>query len=435
MSLRINLNSSALTAHRNLSKTDSAMGKSIERLSSGFKINNAGDDPAGLVISEKLRAQVSGLGQAIKNAGDAVNMVKTAEGALTEVNSLLGSMRDLAVHAANAGANDTAAIAADQSQITNALASINKIATETQFGNKVLLNGSAGIKATVIGNQMTGANLDATTTLAATDTITVTTTTAATQASVTTAAFAANDTTAIAANQSFTLNGKSYSFTLGVDTATTITAAINADTATTGVTAALGGTNNGTVVIKSVGYGSDESVQVTGASAGVLAGGAASQASIGVNVAATVTHSGGAAGNVSDASWASGKGTNLQDSLGNKIYLTTAAASAAPGALTSTLSTVKGSLTFQVGAYAGQTRDISISSVETDYLGLGASGTVTKLSDIDVSSSAGAQEALKVLDQAISDISNQRANLGATQKNVLESSINSLTIAKENIQS
>jgi flagellin len=149
MSLTINTNTSALTAHRMLTGSDSSVGKSIERLSSGFRINNAGDDPAGLVISEKLRAQVSGLGQAIKNAGDAVNMVKTAEGALNQVNTLLRSMRDLAVHAANAGANDTAAITADQAQITNAIASINKIATETQFGNKMLLDGTAGIKSTM----------------------------------------------------------------------------------------------------------------------------------------------------------------------------------------------------------------------------------------------------------------------------------------------
>ncbi len=108
MGLSINHNSAALNAQRRMSATSDALGKSIERLSSGYKINNAGDDPAGLVISEKLRAQIGGLNQAIKNAGDAVNMVKTAEGALTEVNRLLGNIRTLAVHAANTGANDQA---------------------------------------------------------------------------------------------------------------------------------------------------------------------------------------------------------------------------------------------------------------------------------------------------------------------------------------
>ena len=112
MSLRINLNSAALNAHRQLSATDTAMGASIERLSSGFKINRAADDPAGLAISENLRSQVDGLGQAISNSSDAVNMVKTAEGALSEVHTLLRTMRNLALHAANSGANDSTSMQA-----------------------------------------------------------------------------------------------------------------------------------------------------------------------------------------------------------------------------------------------------------------------------------------------------------------------------------
>ena len=151
MGLRINLNSAAQTAHRMLSGTDQALNKSIERLSSGYKINSAADDPAGLVISEKLRAQISGLGQAISTAGDAVNMVKTAEGALNEVSGLLRSMRDLAVHAANSGATDDASKQADQAQIQSAIESINKISSETQFGNKKMLDGTAGITASITG--------------------------------------------------------------------------------------------------------------------------------------------------------------------------------------------------------------------------------------------------------------------------------------------
>ncbi len=143
MALRINTNVGALTAHRYLSATDSALSKSVERLSSGYRINVAADDPAGLVISEGLRAQVSGLGQALANTQHAINLVKTAEGALAEVHTLLRTMRDLAVHAANTGVNDAPAIAADQAQIAQALASIDRIANTTQFGTKVLLDGTA----------------------------------------------------------------------------------------------------------------------------------------------------------------------------------------------------------------------------------------------------------------------------------------------------
>ena len=427
MSLRINLNTAALTAHRMLAGTDSQLGKTIERLSSGFKINSSADDPAGLVISEKLRAQVSGLGQAVKNAGDAVNMVKTAEAALGEVSSLLRSMRDLAVHASNTGANDAPALAADQQQIVSALASIGKIADETQFGKQKLLNGAAGIKVTISGNQITGANLDNGTTLAASDTLTITKTANAAQASLDTKSLAANDTTAIGAGLTTNINGKAFTFLL-TDTATTIVGKINSETSTTHVTAVLKAGNGGIITLNSVGYGSDQVVQLTSATGFAAAGDSA--AANGVNVKATVTNA--LLANVSDAIWQSGLGTNLEDTNGNKIALTTAAAAVDANLLTTTISTVKGSLTFQVGAYSGQTREISITSIESSNLGIGAVTGLT-LADIDVRTTAGAQNALDILDQAISDISTTRANLGALQKNVFESSIRSLTIARENI--
>ena len=166
MSLRINLNSAALSAHRQLQSTDKALGVSIERLSSGYRINRAADDPAGLAISENLRAQVSGLGQAISNSSDAVNLIKTAEGALTEVHSLLRTMRNLAVHAANAGANDETSIDADETQMASAVAALNRIAQNTQFGTVTLLNGTtADPTADLTLTFQIGSNKDQTTTV------------------------------------------------------------------------------------------------------------------------------------------------------------------------------------------------------------------------------------------------------------------------------
>ncbi len=143
MALRINTNVGALTAHRWLNQTDGALSKSIERLSSGYRINYAADDPAGLVISESLRANASGLGQALANTQHAINMIKTAEGAMGEINNLLRTMRDLAVHAANTGANDADALAADQAQVAQAIDSIDRIASNTQFGSLALIDGTA----------------------------------------------------------------------------------------------------------------------------------------------------------------------------------------------------------------------------------------------------------------------------------------------------
>src|SRR4026209_98541 len=107
--MRINQNVMAANASRNLSNTNIQLGKSLEKLSSGFRINRAADDAAGLVISQGLRAQTGGLRQATRNAQDGISVVQTAEGALNEVHTMLTRMRDLSVQAANSGANDSAA--------------------------------------------------------------------------------------------------------------------------------------------------------------------------------------------------------------------------------------------------------------------------------------------------------------------------------------
>ncbi len=121
MSLRINHNIAAINANRNLKLTTTALNKSMEKLSSGFRINQAADDPAGLVISEQFRSQIAGLNRAIENSEGSISMIQTAEGALTEINSLLVSMRELAIHAANEGFNDADQLAGVRDQHRRAL--------------------------------------------------------------------------------------------------------------------------------------------------------------------------------------------------------------------------------------------------------------------------------------------------------------------------
>ena len=149
MSLRINHNIASMDAHRNLVNTTNSLAQSMEKLSSGFRINRASDDPAGLVISEQFRAQIAGLNRAIQNSEGSINMIQTAEGALTEINNLLVKMRELAIHAANEGFNDTAQLDADQAEIANSIATIDRIAANTQFGTKKLLDGSKNNIATI----------------------------------------------------------------------------------------------------------------------------------------------------------------------------------------------------------------------------------------------------------------------------------------------
>lgn len=139
--MRINQNVMAFNAYRSLASTNTTLGKSLEKLSSGFRINRAADDAAGLVISQGLRAQVSGLRQATRNSQDGISVVQTAEGALNEVHAMLQRMRDLAVQSVN-GSNDAAARTAADNEVTQLKNEVGRIATSTRFGSQKVLDGT-----------------------------------------------------------------------------------------------------------------------------------------------------------------------------------------------------------------------------------------------------------------------------------------------------
>jgi flagellin len=144
--MRINNNVAAYNAYRNTTASSNGLSKTLEKLSSGFRINRAADDAAGLVISQNLRAQISGLRTATRNVQDGISVVQTAEGALNEVHSMLTRMRELAVQSANAGANDSDAIAAAQAEVDSLIDEIDHISDETTFGSINLLDGNyAGV--------------------------------------------------------------------------------------------------------------------------------------------------------------------------------------------------------------------------------------------------------------------------------------------------
>ncbi|WGL51901.1 flagellin [Nocardioides sp. BP30] len=144
MSLRINTNVDALTAYRNLSSTQNSMSSSIERLSSGLRINKAADDAAGLAISQGLTAQINGIGQAVRNAQDGINVVQTADGALTEVQSILQRARTLVVQGAN-DSNDSVAKAAITTELKQLSSELDRISNTTEFNGKKLLDGNADL--------------------------------------------------------------------------------------------------------------------------------------------------------------------------------------------------------------------------------------------------------------------------------------------------
>jgi len=142
--LRINNNIAAQNAYRNLTATDSQMSKSLEKLSSGYRINRAADDAAGLSISEGLRSQIGGLKVAVRNAQDGISVVQTAEGALTETHSILQRMRDLSVQASSTGSQDSDARSAAQTEFSQLNQELDRIANTTAFGGQKLLDIGGG---------------------------------------------------------------------------------------------------------------------------------------------------------------------------------------------------------------------------------------------------------------------------------------------------
>ncbi|MFC3689487.1 flagellin [Aquipuribacter hungaricus] len=166
MGLQINNNIAAFNSYRNLSVNQGQMEKSLEKLSSGFRINRAADDAAGLAISEGLRSQVGGLKQAVRNAQDGISVVQTAEGALTEVHAILQRVRDLTVQASNTGSVNEEARGYIGTEITQLSEALTDIASRTEFNGTKLLNTAAAATPLVF---QTGSNEGETVSVTLTD--------------------------------------------------------------------------------------------------------------------------------------------------------------------------------------------------------------------------------------------------------------------------
>ncbi len=138
-------NLSALNTQRTLNKNNFLMSKSLEKLSSGYRINTAADDPSGLIISEQLRTQIAGLSRATQNSQEACNVLGIAEGALIEMNNILTKMRSLAIHAANNGVTAPDQVRADQAEVDSGIQTLDRISSTTRYSDQFLLNGSKGL--------------------------------------------------------------------------------------------------------------------------------------------------------------------------------------------------------------------------------------------------------------------------------------------------
>ncbi len=419
MSFRINTNVNAMNALRNLGMTGSELNKSTTRLSTGLRINSGADDPSGLIASESYRAQLGGIDQALRNNQDAMNFAKTAEGGLDEINRLLRDARSLAVANGNSTLDATQK-AANQTQLNSILSSIDRVAGNTAFGSKKLLNGSAGTNASVIS----GVNIESASiggkigagAVSAADSLDVQVTTAATRASVSgSKATLTTGATAVGAG-SFTLNGKSFS-TTATTTRDQLIDQINAASSETGVTAAVG-TNN--IVLTQLNFGSDSRVDLVDAN-GIIQSAAGTASAAGVDAVATVSYTDGT--NTYTSTFNRGKGLELKDSDGNAIKLRTAGNTVTTH--TDSVRVTNGSASFQIGANGGQSARLSLGNFNQASLGFNSSNT--DITGTDMTSALGA------IDSAIASVANSRGTIGSFMKNTLESNVRSLGIAKENL--
>ncbi|MEP3482285.1 MAG: flagellin [Fuerstiella sp.] len=419
MSFSITNNVASLNARNNLQRSQTSLGQSVERLSSGFKVNRGADGPASLVISEKQRAQISGLRQAIDNSDKAVSLVQTAEGALGEINSLLVKVRSLALDSANAGFNDDDALAANQAEITNALDTINRIATNTQFGERSILDGSSGVNGTSNDTDVTVLSGGQ----ASSGSYAVNVGTAGERANVTAATA---QTANLAADEVVTVNDVSISLAAGLSQAQVVSR-INEFTSQTGVVADI---DSGSTRLRSEAFGSDANITAVSSVAD-----AATSSGIGTT---QLTDSGVDVVGTIDGLAATGQGNVLTATDGAARGLTVSLGAATDPTDTVTgaqgdINVVNNSLVFQIGANQNQTASIAINAVSSNSLGLGETGNqFASLADIEVTSASKSQDALGVIDAAIDDITTLRGDLGAFQQNTLTSTSNNLRTTLEN---
>lgn len=433
MSFRINTNVAAMGALRNVGLTNLELNKSIQRLSTGLRINSGADDPAGLIVSENFRTQIASLGQAIRNNQDAINYAKTAEGALDEVNRLLREARTLAVQSANSAVVDPDKLQANQNQLDAIAQSITRISQNTEFGKRKLLDGSAGINAGIVGpnaNRITLSGQWAGEPLTEASAITMDVTTAADKAQVVGHVYATGA-TALAAGV-VTVNGLTFNVTTS-DTVDSLVDRINAASAQTGVTASYA--TGGAITLDQIHHGSANRIDVTD-STGVLltAAGTASDAGTDAVADVTIDTNGATAGGLVTVSMTGGRNglsaLTLSDTDGNQIEITEAGNASAVAVTIGQL--FIGAAQFQVGANQGQTVSLSLGNYAADNLGNGVvSGK--SVANLDLTTTAGANEAMSVIDAAIAQVSGLRGRIGNFQRNVLETNIRTLGIAQENL--
>jgi flagellin len=434
VALNINTNISAMLAIQNLDNTGTQMQTSIERLSTGLQINSGADNPAGLIITQGMQAELNGIAQAVQNTQDANNMAKTADGALSEVGNLLLTLRGLAVDAANSGVQSSASVQADQTQVQSILQSINGIATNTEFDGKKLLDGSSGALANVTdGTDVAGINMTGTfdnNTLES-GPITATKVAAATEAIITLANSFANANAIVTTPGDITVNG--YTITNdGTLSVQTIVSKLNAESAQTGVSASINGTGPVNIVLNANNYGSNNNISYFDSSK--VLNNKPSATSNGTDAVFDVaaTTSSGIQTTLFTGGIGATSGLTLTDANGNTLLLTESGNANITTVPMPIGQVTAGSVQFQIGPDSGQTVNFALPDVFTQNLGAGAVPGKS-LSNIDLTTTQGANNAMVIVQAAIQQIATIRGQIGSFQTNILQAQQSYLQTASENL--
>lgn len=436
MALVVNTNIASLNAQRSLSNSQSMAATSLERLSSGLRINSASDDAAGLAISSRLQAQVEGLNQAARNANDGVSLLQTAEAALQEVTNNLLRVRELAVQASNATLS-TADRSAINTEVTQLVAEMERVASNTSFVGTNLLDGTFSSKTFQVG-----ANNGETVSIAS---IASAKTTALGQA------YSASDTgsavnTTASSGSNVSING--VNIAASVDdgsgsanadaSAKAKAAAINRTSGLSGVTATANATEELTVGTSTNSANTDATVQVTinGTDVGTVTDSGTAAANVTALVA--VVNDDSATTGVTAAANSAGDGLVLTAADGRNISIT---ATVTQGAANSEDTNDFGLGALTTGSIATTLSTITLASESSITIGgtaavLGNSSataalTGTSISNLSLTTSSGAQTAITSVDAALNSINESRASLGAYQ-NRFESIVKSAQVAAEN---
>lgn len=436
---RINSNVPSLVAQRHLMISQSSLTKSLERLASGLKINRGADNPAGLIVSERLRSEIAVVRQAINNSARAINVISTTEGALNEVQSLLTDIQALVVEAANSGAFSDEEVAANQLQIDNAIDSITRIANTTTFAGRKLLNGELDyVTSGIVTTQLSDVNvLGAKFGSKAFIGVNVNVSQSAQQAQLT---FASANITGTPVT--IDVRGPDGVITLSFPaSASTVdmVAAINTQSDATGVVASLSGTNGSAGMrIESLEYGSDAFVSIT---------------ELGTTGLMPVTTRTGVTNNRTNgrdavatfngiATTADGLKLSISTDL-LKLELVLAEAfgngSTESGLGTTSFAITEGGALFQLGPQVNTNlqENIGVKSMQANKLGNSIVGFLSEIKSGQKNElrSENFQEASKIVQEVIIQVAVLRGRLGAFERNTLQPNIRQLQITTENLTS